>query len=215
MNASLYLTQFLTIAVIHLLAVAAPGPDFAMVVRQSVRYGRRTALLTSLGIACGLLLHVTYALLGIGVFIAHSLVAFTAMKVLGAACLIVLGVRALQTQAYGEEGDGARMVGAGTLPGAREAFVTGVMTNAFNPKAALFILSLFTVVITPGTPALLRAGYGVYMGAATALWFALVSSLFSHAAVRTRFLRMGHWFDRTMGALLIVLGIGVLAAGPE
>lgn len=93
--------------------------------------------------------------------------------------------------------------------------MTGVMTNAFNPKAALFILSLFTVVITPGTPALLQAGYGVYMGAATALWFALVSSLFSHAAVRTRFLRMGHWFDRTMGALLIVLGIGVLAAGPE
>ncbi|MBP2145059.1 threonine/homoserine/homoserine lactone efflux protein [Methanofollis sp. W23] len=213
MTASLYLTQFLTIAIIHLLAVAAPGPDFAMVVRQSVRYGWRTALLTSLGIACGLLIHVTYALLGIGVFIAHSLVAFTVMKVLAAACLIILGIKALQTPPYREDGDGG--IEAVRVPGAGKAFVTGVMTNAFNPKAALFILSLFTVVITPGTPGLLQAGYGVYMGVATALWFTLVSSLFSHAAVRSRFLRMGHWFDRTMGTLLIVLGLGVLAAGQE
>jgi threonine/homoserine/homoserine lactone efflux protein len=71
----------------------------------------------------------------------------------------------------------------------------------------LFFLSLFTVVINPNTPLLVQAGYGVYLALATGLWFCLVARLFSQERVRASFARMGHWFDRAMGAVLVALGI--------
>src|SRR3546814_10828638 len=52
-----------------------------------------------------------------------------------------------------------------------QAFVVGIVTNGLNPKATLFFLSLFTVVISADTPLWVQAGYGVYLAGATALWF--------------------------------------------
>jgi threonine/homoserine/homoserine lactone efflux protein len=66
---------------------------------------------------------------------------------------------------------------------------------------------LFTVVINPHTPLEVQAGYGVYLALATALWFCLVAQLFSHQRVRAGFSRLGHWFDRLMGAVLVGLGV--------
>ena len=89
----------------------------------------------------------------------------------------------------------------------RGAFVSGFVTNGLNPKATLFFLSLFTVVINPHTPLAVQAGYGVYLAFATAIWFCLVALLFSQRRVRAGFARMGHWFDRLMGAVLVGLGV--------
>ena len=61
--------EFLTIALIHLVAVASPGPDFAIVVRHSVSFGRRAAMYTSIGIGLGILIHVAYSLVGLSVII--------------------------------------------------------------------------------------------------------------------------------------------------
>ncbi|MNY78952.1 threonine efflux system [compost metagenome] len=63
------------------------------------------------------------------------------------------------------------------------------------------------MVIDPHTPRLIQAGYGVYLAGATGTFFCLVALLFSQNRVRAGFARMGHWFDRTMGALLIALGV--------
>jgi threonine/homoserine/homoserine lactone efflux protein len=92
---------------------------------------------------------------------------------------------------------------------ARGAFTSGFVTNGLNPKATLFFLSLFTVVINPHTPLAVQAGYGIYLAVATAFWFCLVAMLFSQQRVRAGFARMGHWFDRTMGAVLIALGVKI------
>ena len=83
--------------------------------------------------------------------------------------------------------------------------MTGFVTNGLNPKATLFFLSLFTVVINPHTPLAVQAGYGVYLAFATALWFCVVARLFSQTRVRNAFARMGHWFDRVRGVVLIGL----------
>ena len=87
------------------------------------------------------------------------------------------------------------------------AFTAGFVTNGLNPKATLFFLSLFTVVINPHTPLSIQAGYGVYLAVATGAWFCMVAMLFSHQRVRNGFARMGHWIDRTMGAVLVALGV--------
>jgi len=199
-----YWMEFMTVALVHLLAVASPGPDFAVVVRESVAQGRRAGSWTALGVGCGIFVHVAYSLLGIGLIVSQSIVLFNLFKWLAAAYLVYLGWRALRARPMSLEAiDGAN---APVARSAWRAFVIGFVTNGLNPKATLFFLSLFTVVISPDTPLLVQAGYGVYLAGATALWFLLVAWLFSRGRVRAGFARMGHWFDRLTGAVLIGLG---------
>ncbi|AWL00628.1 LysE family translocator [Stutzerimonas stutzeri] len=200
----MYWMEFMTVALVHLLAVASPGPDFAVVVRESVAQGRRAGSWTALGVGCGIFVHVAYSLLGIGLIVSQSIVLFNLVKWLAAAYLVYLGWRALRARPMNLEAiDGAN---APVARSAWRAFVIGFVTNGLNPKATLFFLSLFTVVISPDTPLLVQAGYGLYLAGATALWFLLVAWLFSRGRVRAGFARLGHWFDRLTGAVLIGLG---------
>lgn len=200
----MYWTEFLTVAFVHLLAVASPGPDFAIVVRESVTHGRTAGTWTALGVGAGILVHVTYSLLGIGLIVAQSAVLFNLLKWLAAAYLLYLGIKALRSGPAAPE-SGVSQPETSRNP--RGAFVSGFVTNGLNPKATLFFLSLFTLVINPHTPLVIQAGYGIYLACATAAWFSLVALLFSHSRVRSGFARMGHWFDRLMGVVLVGLAV--------
>ena len=202
----MYWTEFLTVALVHLLAVASPGPDFTIVLRESVSNGRHAGIWTALGVGSGILLHVGYCLLGIGLIVSQSIVLFNLLKWLAAAYLIYIGIRALQARPA--DPASAELAPLATRS-PRAAFVRGFVTNGLNPKATLFFLSLFTLVISPQTPLLVQAGYGLYLALATAVWFCAVALLFSQARVRRGFVRLGHWFDRLMGAVLVGLGIKV------
>nr|WP_218857838.1 MULTISPECIES: LysE family transporter [Stutzerimonas stutzeri subgroup] len=197
--------EFMTVALVHLLAVASPGPDFAVVVRESVTQGRRVGSWTALGVGCGIFVHVAYSLLGIGLIVSQSIVLFNLFKWLAAGYLLYLGWRALRARPMSL--DTADEVDTTSDRSPWQAFVVGFVTNGLNPKATLFFLSLFTVVISADTPLWVQAGYGVYLAGATALWFLLVAWLFSRGRVRAGFARMGHWFDRLTGAVLIGLGV--------
>ncbi|TBU98132.1 LysE family translocator [Stutzerimonas kirkiae] len=199
----MYWMEFLTVALVHLLAVASPGPDFAVVVRESVSRGRSAGTWTAFGVGSGILVHVVYSLLGIGLIVSQSILLFNLFKWLAAAYLLYLGFSALRARPMALRVDASQ--GARQSP--RKAFVTGFVTNGLNPKATLFFLSLFTVVIDPHTPLAIQLGYGLYLATATGLWFCLVAWLFSRPGVRNGFARLGHWFDRLTGALLIGLGI--------
>ena len=202
----MYWTEFLTVALVHLLAVASPGPDFAIVLRESVSNGRHAGIWTALGVGSGILLHVGYCLLGIGLIVSQSIVLFNLLKWLAAAYLIYIGIRALQARPADPASAELAPLAARSP---RAAFARGFVTNGLNPKATLFFLSLFTLVISPQTPLLVQAGYGLYLAMATAVWFCAVALLFSQARVRRGFVRLGHWFDRLMGAVLVGLGIKV------
>jgi RhtB (resistance to homoserine/threonine) family protein len=202
-----YWAEFLTVVVVHLLAVASPGPDLAVVLKNSISLGRRAAIFTSLGVGCGIMVHVIYSVLGIGLIISQSIWLFNVIKWLGAAYLIWIGIQGLRAKRR----DAADIEADTDLKlSDKSAFLSGFMTNGLNPKATLFFLSLFTVVISPTTPMLVQLGYGLYMVFATALWFAMISWLFSTARVRRKFLQVGHWFDRSMGFVLVSLGIRLL-----
>ncbi|MBA1201941.1 LysE family transporter [Pseudomonas capeferrum] len=203
----MYWAEFLTVALIHLLAVASPGPDFAVVVRESVAHGRRAGTWTALGVGTAIFVHVGYSLLGIGLIVSQSIVLFNALKWLAAAYLLYIGIKALRAGPAKAGADQTAVTETARSP--RAAYVAGFMTNGLNPKATLFFLSLFTVVIDPHTPLLVQAGYGVYLAVATGFWFCLVAMLFSQQRVRAGFARMGHWFDRAMGAVLVGLGIKI------
>ena len=198
---SAYWPEFATVAIVHLLAVASPGPDLAVMLRQALAQSRRNALLTAIGIGLGILVHVTYSLLGIGLLIQQSLTLFTVLKVIGALYLTWIAIQCLKSRPGGihVETRGAK------VQSAPAAFRLGFLTNTLNPKATLFFVSLFSVVISPGTPVAVQLGYGFYMAIATGLWFAGVAVFFTLPRVRRAFDRFGHWLDRIMGGVLLIL----------
>ncbi|MDC0662349.1 LysE family translocator [Marinobacter sp. SS21] len=196
-----YWPEFLTVAIVHLLAVASPGPDFAVMIRQALCQSRRNALLTATGIGAGILVHVTYSLLGIGLIIQQSLVLFSILKVVGALYLTWIAIQCLRSKA------GSLPVDAGDArpQSGFAAIRLGFLTNALNPKATLFFVSLFSVLISPDTPIAIQTAYGLYIALATGLWFAMVASFFTLPRVRRGFSRFGHWLDRMMGGILVLL----------
>lgn len=206
--------EFLKVALAHFLAVASPGPDFALVLKQSLSHGRRLAIWTSVGVGTAILLHVTYSLLGLGLLIRGSPIAFNTVKYAGAIYIAWLGVQSLRAKPRSEAATGAgeRTSAAGGSAVARGAFATGFLTNALNIKAALFFISLFAMVVSPRTSKLIQAGYGVWMAVATAGWFCLVSVLFTQEDVRRRFLRHGHWIDRALGVVFLGFAASLLLA---
>lgn len=196
-----YIGEFLALAIIHFLAVVAPGPDFAVTVRQSVTYGRVTGLITSIGIGVGISVHVIYTVLGVGLIISQSETVFFLAKIIGASYLTYLGFNLIRAQKSSIKinlnRDGLSSMGS------KKAFLVGFMTNALNPKATLFFLAVFTTIVSKETPLLVQLIYGVWMCAVNAVWFALVSLLFSQEKVRVTFLNLGHWFEKGMGVILL------------
>ena len=95
------MTELIAVITITLLAVISPGPDFAMVTRNSLMLSRRAGMLTALGIGLGVLVHVTYTLVGVGLLIQQSLWLFNAIKLVGAVYLIYLGVKMLRAKPSG------------------------------------------------------------------------------------------------------------------
>jgi RhtB (resistance to homoserine/threonine) family protein len=204
-----YWIEFGKVAAAHLLAVISPGPDFALVLRQSLGYGRRAALATSVGIGTAILLHVTYSLLGIGLLIRGSATWYDALKFAGAAYIGWIGLQALRAKRSDQS------PGAATEPthepSWKAAFATGFLTNALNPKATLFFIALFATVISSTTPKWIQAGYGLWMAFATIGWFSFVFILMTRVKVRERFVQHGHWVSRVLGVVLIGFALSLVA----
>lgn len=199
--------EFAAIMLAFGIGAVAPGPDFAMVLRQSIAHGRAPAIATSAGIASAILVHGAYTLLGIGLVVSQSILLFNVLKFAGAAYLLWLGISALRAPAPTEpESIDAPARRVMTLP---RAFGIGFLTNLLNPKAVLFFLSLFTTLVAAATPLPVKASYVAAMSVLLFTWFALVSVFFTTPAIRSGFYRLGQWFNRATGAALIFLAIRV------
>ncbi|HDX8371681.1 LysE family transporter [Aeromonas dhakensis] len=199
------MTELLAVVAITFFAVISPGPDFAMVSRNSLLLSRRSGVLTALGIGAGVCVHVTYTLLGVGLLIQQSLWLFNLIKLAGAAYLIFLGIKMLRAKPATAEvlADQPALSSLGALR-------TGFLTNVLNPKTTIFIVSLFMQVVQPQTPLAVQLGYGAFIVLAHAVWFSAVAIFFSTDSVRGRLLAVRHWIDRVFGALLV--GFGMLLA---
>jgi RhtB (resistance to homoserine/threonine) family protein len=203
-----YWVEFTMVAAAHLGAVASPGPDFAIVLRQSIAHGRRVAIWTSIGIGTAILLHVGYSLLGLGLLIRSSNLWFTIVKYAGAVYIAWLGVQSLRAKP--RDADAGSDADLAAMPSSHGAFATGFLTNALNPKATLFFISLFVLIVDPRTPKAIQAAYGLWMSLATMAWFSFVAVIFTRDDVRRNFLRHGHWIDRGLG--VVFLGIAAVVA---
>lgn len=197
--------EALAVATITILAVISPGADFAMVTRNSMVLSRRAGVLTATGISLGVLVHVAYSMAGIGLLISKSILLFNLIKFAGAAYLIYLGLSMLRAK----KTDPTQAAKAVTPLSDLAALKIGFLTNALNPKTTLFVVALFTQVISPNTPIAVQLGYGAFMLLAHLVWFALVAYAFSSDAARRFVASSRHIIERSIGAALVALGLGL------
>jgi RhtB (resistance to homoserine/threonine) family protein len=205
----MFLAQFLTVATIHFLAVASPGPDFLVVSKNSVSHSRKIGIMTALGVALGIGVHVTYCLFGIAIVISQSILLFNTVKYVGAAYLIWIGYKGIRSRAKSITEVEMTDVPSKKALSVFGALKMGFLVNVLNPKATLFFLALFTQVIDPSTPKWIELLFGVEMILATFVWFTFVSVVFSNRMMKAKLTRFGHWIDRVAGAMLLALGIKV------
>ena len=195
-----------TVTFIHLLAVISPGPDFIVAVRNSLTYSRRTGIFTAIGFGMGIAVHIIYCAAGLALIIFKSILLFNAMKFLGAAYLIYIGIKSLRSKSSKIEiGEHAQKSDISTLSAIRMGF----LTNVLNPKATLLFLSLFTFVISPETPLSILLIASAIMIINTSLWFILVAIFLTQKRIRSIFERFQNAFNKTFGAILIALGVKI------
>ncbi len=198
------LIEYLTIIGVFSIGAISPGPDFAIVLRQSITQGRKSAIFTSLGISLAILIHGAYTILGLGIIISQSLFLFTMIKYAGVGYLLFLGISALLAPAPRQLNEPEKSTQS---LNALKSFSIGFLTNLLNPKAMLFFISLFTIIVSVDTLNIHKLFYVISMSVILFIWFLLVSLFFTTEKVRNGFYRIGKWFNRITGLTLIFLAI--------
>jgi threonine/homoserine/homoserine lactone efflux protein len=199
-------STFAAFAAASFILLIIPGPAVLYIVNHSVSDGRRTGLSAVAGITIGNSVHAIAAAVGLSAVLATSAVAFNAVKWLGAAYLVYVGVRTLMKPPSALDPDQPAI-------SPKRAFTQGIVVNILNPKVALFFLSFLPQFIKPdlgrpGVQALLLGLVFVAIGACTDSSYALLASGLRDVLLRSRVLP----FVRRWVAGTVFIGLGVVAA---
>lgn len=206
------MSEFLGITLLIILATISPGPDFAMVTKNALTYSRKAGVLTALGVAASLCIHVTYCVLGLALLISESLWLFNLIKYVGAAYLIYIGIRCLFAKRELNPSslvDDNNQVHTAKLFKNWEMFKQGLLCNLLNPKAIMFLIAFFTLVVKPGKALWIEWGYAVEIVLVSLVWFSTWSSLLTHPWVREKLGSAQFYIVKIMGVLLVLFGIRI------
>jgi len=185
-----------------------PGPDTALIVARSTQFGLRGGIAAVAGVGCGIMVHITAAALGLSALIAASAAAFAVVKFCGAAYLIYIGLRMLLARHAGPD-DKTAETPKPSLPFST-IFRQGFITNALNPKVALFFLAFLPQFVdaTASSKALALFFLGVVFNVNGSLWNLIVAIATARA---TRIVRGARTYQRlidgTIGAIFIAFGV--------
>ncbi|NQZ13480.1 MAG: LysE family transporter [Alphaproteobacteria bacterium] len=202
---SIWLNWFLLIGVFGL-AVASPGPDFVIAVRNSVLGSCKAGLLTALGFATGVVIHMAYTLVGLAAIIANSVVLYSILKYVGAAYLFYMGYKSLRSKGF-DDSEVTGLRGLKKEISNKRAFLSGFVTNILNPKATLFFLAVFSQFITADTAFSVQFFYASTCVVMTGLWFSIVAVVLTDRRIKNKFLSFSQVIDRLCGGFLIALSL--------
>ena len=192
-------------AIASLVLIALPGPDQALIMRNALVGGRTAGLRTMVGGVSGLSLHATAAALGVSALLATSAAAYATLKLVGVAYLLYLGARMLLSVGHDE---GEEETGSG------RPFVQGFVSNALNPKVALFFLT-FVPQFLPhdGSTLPVALGLSAIFAAIYVAWFSGLVTVVGLVSDALRRPRVKAWIERVTGGALVAFGARLVAAG--
>ncbi|NAR50171.1 LysE family translocator [Acinetobacter haemolyticus] len=199
------MNEILTVGLITLLAVISPGADFALVTRNSYLYGRNLGICTAYGIACGVWIHISYSLIGL-IFLKSLLPDFIQLiQYIGAVYLIYIGYKTY-TQTSVKLNDKQTNITSW------QAFKHGFLTNSLNPKTTLFVMSIYSQIMTIENQLFTLLAYGIFISSSHLIWFCLITIFCSTPAIRHKILAKQLLLNRLIGMILSGLGLSLLFA---
>ncbi len=207
-------TEFATFAGVSAIVIMTPGPDTAMTIRNTLLGGRRTGIATALGVSLGQWLWTVAASAGIAAVLVASEPAFRALKLIGAAYLVVLGLHSLYG-AWRHRGSGPEQTPAARRMGSAKGLRQGLVSDLGNPKMAVFFLSLLPQFVTPGQASF--AGFlmlGLVFSAMTFCWLTGYAVAVAKAGDLLHRPRVRRTLDALLGTVLVALGVRLAAESP-
>jgi threonine/homoserine/homoserine lactone efflux protein len=192
-----------------LVIVIAPGPDNILAISRGLSQGRTAAIASSTGAGLGIMVHTVIAALGLALVIQASFAAFWAVKVIGAAYLLWLGLKALTSR-------NLISLKPSTQQSLPRIFATGLFSNVLNPKPGLFVLAFIPqfVSVARGPVSLQMLGYGAIFAVVTTMIFSILGS---YAAKLSGWLasrpRTTTWLNFGAGATFVASGFSILTLG--
>ena len=189
---------------ITLLAAMSPWPDFIVVMKNAI-YWKRQWYFTALWVACAIMIHISYCALWIGIIISQSIILFQIIKVLWALYLIFLSYQLLKSKWVQDSN-----IKPGQALSNIWAFRQGFITNAMNPKATLFFLSVFTQLISPDTSISTQFLYGIVMALTAGTWFAILTTIINLKLVMQNILKIQNYLNKIFWVFLAILGLKIL-----
>ena len=197
---------FITVAFLHLFAVASPGPDFFLIARQSTLYGRDISIWASLGISIGILMHSFLSIAGIYVLLSLYPDFIFYMKIIASLYIASIGVRTLLVNNQIE----ISSLSDQKNTTATKSFVMGFFTNALNPKAFLFFIMVFSLISNTNPSNETKILLGIYMAVATFIWFTLISISFSKISKGEFIKKNLPYLEKIIGVILILIALQIL-----
>ena len=201
---SAFLLPLLGLALVHLLAVASPGPSTVLVIQTAAVSGRRAGLLAALAMMTGALAWAAAALYGLQALFAQFEWLYVAFRFAGAVFLIYL---AIMLWRHARDPLPEADVSAGPGAGGWQVFARALLLQLSNPKIMVFFGSIFLSVLPQDLPAGMEASVLLLVAFNEFTWFALLALLFSGGTARAFYRRTKVWLDRIMGGALALLGL--------
>ncbi|QDF75802.1 MULTISPECIES: LysE family translocator [Shewanella] len=211
----LQLQLLVSLAIIHTVALASPGPDFALVVKLAAQEHRRTAVAAALGLAVAITGHTLLSLTGVSLIIKSSPTLFMAVQLIGASYLGWMGIGAVRAAVahWRDEQKISPTSTQGHGLGTTQGFIQGVSTNLLNPKALVFFITLFSTLITPEVTLATKVAATVMIFALSLGWFSLIALVLSHPKMQLKMKRATPLINLMTGLLFIfVAGVILLGA---
>ncbi|ANI29648.1 threonine transporter [Yersinia entomophaga] len=202
------LMLFLTVALVHLIALMSPGPDFFFVSQTAASRSRREAMMGVVGISLGIVVWAGVALMGLHLILQKMAWLHQVIMVGGGLYLCWMGWQLLKSaRAKGELGEGEVEM---TLPVRGRTFLRGFLTNLSNPKAVIYFGSVFSLFVGDDVSAGARWGLFILIVAETFIWFSVVACVFALPVMRRGYQRLSKWIDGLAGVLFVGFGLHLI-----
>lgn len=202
------LMLFLTVALVHIVALMSPGPDFFFVSQTAVSRSRKEAMMGVLGITTGVMVWAGVALLGLHLILEKMAWLHNIIMVGGGLYLCWMGYQLLRGAL--KKQDSSAPAAQVELATSGRSFLKGLLTNLANPKAIIYFGSVFSLFVGDNVGSAERWGIFVLISLETFAWFTVVASLFALPSMRRGYQRMAKWIDGVAGALFAGFGIHLI-----
>lgn len=200
-----------SLALIHTVALASPGPDFALVVKLATQAQRKTALASAFGLAVAITLHTLLSLTGISLIIKSAESIYIAVQLIGATYLAWMGLGAIREAITHWRDKKQQIITTSTRElSALQGFTQGLSTNLLNPKAMVFFITLFSTLISPTVNLETKVAITLLMFLLSLIWFSLIALVLSKPKIQQKMQRATPMINLITGLLFVSVSLVII-----